>query len=73
MSADGQLSESSSSRAPATSADAHEAIERVEGASADYLWHGDPDLRGCDAVVIPGGFSYGDYLRAGRDRALLAR
>jgi phosphoribosylformylglycinamidine synthase subunit PurQ / glutaminase len=32
---------------------------------ADLLWHGDRDLGGVDAVVIPGGFSYGDYLRAG--------
>jgi phosphoribosylformylglycinamidine synthase len=32
---------------------------------AELLWHGDPDLRGVDAVVIPGGFSYGDYLRVG--------
>lgn len=32
---------------------------------AELLWHGDKDLRGVDAVVIPGGFSYGDYLRAG--------
>jgi phosphoribosylformylglycinamidine synthase len=45
--------------------DAHDAIERIEGASAKYLWHGDPELDGVDAVVIPGGFSYGDYLRAG--------
>ena len=29
------------------------------------LWHGDHDLRAVDAVVLPGGFSYGDYLRAG--------
>jgi len=29
------------------------------------LWHGDADLRGVDAVIVPGGFSYGDYLRAG--------
>jgi phosphoribosylformylglycinamidine synthase len=34
-------------------------------AEAELLWHGDRDLRGADAVVIPGGFSYGDYLRAG--------
>jgi phosphoribosylformylglycinamidine synthase subunit PurQ / glutaminase len=34
-------------------------------AEAELLWHADPDLRGVDAVVIPGGFSYGDYLRAG--------
>jgi phosphoribosylformylglycinamidine synthase subunit PurQ / glutaminase len=32
---------------------------------AELLWHGDRDLRGCDAVIIPGGFSYGDYLRVG--------
>jgi phosphoribosylformylglycinamidine synthase len=35
------------------------------GAEAVPLWHDDPDLRGVDAVVLPGGFSYGDYLRAG--------
>src|SRR6187455_3106501 len=34
-------------------------------ADADLLWHGDRDLSGVDAVVVPGGFSYGDYLRAG--------
>ena len=32
---------------------------------AELLWHGDRDLRGVDAIVVPGGFSYGDYLRAG--------
>ena len=32
---------------------------------ADLLWHGDRDLSGVDAVVVPGGFSYGDYLRVG--------
>ena len=32
---------------------------------AELLWHGERDLRGADAVVIPGGFSYGDYLRVG--------
>jgi phosphoribosylformylglycinamidine synthase I len=32
---------------------------------AELLWHGERDLRGCDAVVVPGGFSYGDYLRVG--------
>ena len=37
----------------------------VEGLRPSILWHGDGDLRGVDAVVIPGGFSYGDYLRAG--------
>jgi phosphoribosylformylglycinamidine synthase subunit PurQ / glutaminase len=32
---------------------------------AELLWHADRDLRGVDAVIVPGGFSYGDYLRAG--------
>ena len=32
---------------------------------AELLWHGERDLRGVEAIVIPGGFSYGDYLRAG--------
>jgi len=45
--------------------DAVLACERVPGASAQLLWHGDADLSGVDAVVVPGGFSYGDYLRAG--------
>ena len=38
---------------------------RLAGAEAVALWHGDADLHGVDAVVLPGGFSYGDYLRAG--------
>jgi phosphoribosylformylglycinamidine synthase I len=38
---------------------------RYAGATPVSLWHADADLRGVDAVVIPGGFSYGDYLRAG--------
>ena len=38
---------------------------RIAGAEAVRLWHGDPDLHGVDAVVLPGGFSYGDYLRCG--------
>ncbi|GAA1940562.1 phosphoribosylformylglycinamidine synthase subunit PurQ [Nocardioides marmoribigeumensis] len=38
---------------------------RVAGGDAVRLWHGDADLRGVDAVVLPGGFSYGDYLRCG--------
>jgi len=44
--------------------DARRAVE-LAGAEAVALWHGDPVLRGVDAVVLPGGFSYGDYLRAG--------
>ncbi len=38
---------------------------RMAGAEPVALWHGDHDLRGVDAVVLPGGFSYGDYLRCG--------
>jgi phosphoribosylformylglycinamidine synthase len=38
---------------------------RAAGAEPVPLWHGDHDLRSVDAVVLPGGFSYGDYLRAG--------
>src|SRR5215470_15273858 len=38
---------------------------RAVGAEAVSLWHADADLKGVDAVVVPGGFSYGDYLRAG--------
>jgi phosphoribosylformylglycinamidine synthase len=43
--------------------DALEAAERV--GDAELIWHGDRDLKGADAIVVPGGFSYGDYLRAG--------
>ena len=38
---------------------------RAAGAEPVALWHGDRDLRGVDAVILPGGFSYGDYLRCG--------
>ncbi len=44
--------------------DAARAARRV-GAEPVSLWHADADLKGVDAVVVPGGFSYGDYLRAG--------
>ena len=40
-------------------------LEAVLGYDAQPLWHASGDLHGCDAVVLPGGFSYGDYLRAG--------
>lgn len=43
---------------------------RLVGAEAVSLWHADADLRGVDAVVVPGGFSYGDYLRTGAISAL---
>ena len=44
-----------------------DAVRAVRFAGADpvSLWHADHDLRGVDAVIVPGGFSYGDYLRAG--------
>ena len=45
-------------------ADARRAVTLC-GGEAIALWHGDADLHGVDAVVVPGGFSYGDYLRAG--------
>jgi phosphoribosylformylglycinamidine synthase len=38
---------------------------RLLGGRAEPLWHGDADLRGVDAVVVPGGFAHGDYLRPG--------
>jgi phosphoribosylformylglycinamidine synthase len=44
--------------------DAQRAVRRAGGEPVT-LWHGDADLRGVDAVVLPGGFSYGDYLRCG--------
>jgi phosphoribosylformylglycinamidine synthase subunit PurQ / glutaminase len=38
---------------------------RLSGAESVSLWHADADLKGVDAVIVPGGFSYGDYLRCG--------
>lgn len=45
--------------------DAGYALERVAGQSVSYLWHESENLESCDAILIPGGFAYGDYLRAG--------
>jgi phosphoribosylformylglycinamidine synthase len=45
--------------------DAEHVVRNVLGAEAEILWHKDTDLRGADCVIIPGGFAYGDYLRAG--------
>ena len=45
--------------------DAYHAVADVLGADAVRLWHKDHDLQGADVVILPGGFSYGDYLRAG--------
>jgi len=40
-------------------------IDQVLGEQLQYLWHKDADLKGCDCVILPGGFAYGDYLRTG--------
>ncbi|HVF38688.1 MAG TPA: phosphoribosylformylglycinamidine synthase subunit PurQ [Gemmatimonadaceae bacterium] len=45
--------------------DAYRAVVDSIGETATYLWHKDHDLQSCDVVILPGGFSYGDYLRAG--------
>ena len=45
--------------------DAYRAVIDTLGSAAVYLWHKSHDLEGVDVVILPGGFSYGDYLRAG--------
>jgi len=45
--------------------DAFQAVTDTVGEEATYLWHKDHDLQGSDVIILPGGFSYGDYLRAG--------
>jgi phosphoribosylformylglycinamidine synthase len=45
--------------------DAYYAVRHVLGQQADFVWHKDTSLGGADAVILPGGFSYGDYLRTG--------
>jgi phosphoribosylformylglycinamidine synthase subunit PurQ / glutaminase len=50
--------------------DAYRAVIDALGEDAVYLWHKDHDLQGSDVVILPGGFSYGDYLRAGAIAAL---
>ena len=45
--------------------DTYHAVVDALGEEAVYLWHKDHDLKGSDVVILPGGFSYGDYLRAG--------
>jgi len=46
-------------------ADAYHACKDALGQPTTYLWHKDHDLKGVDCVILPGGFSYGDYLRSG--------
>jgi phosphoribosylformylglycinamidine synthase len=45
--------------------DAHYAASHVLGQQAEYVWHKDTSLGGADAVILPGGFAHGDYLRTG--------
>jgi phosphoribosylformylglycinamidine synthase len=45
--------------------DAFHVASNVLGAETELLWHGERDLKGADCIIIPGGFAYGDYLRAG--------
>ncbi len=50
--------------------DVYHVLKHVLQQEAAFLWHQEEDLKGCDLVVLPGGFSYGDYLRAGALAAL---
>jgi phosphoribosylformylglycinamidine synthase len=45
--------------------DAYYAASHVLGQRAEFIWHKDTDLKGADAVILPGGFAHGDYLRTG--------
>jgi len=45
--------------------DVYHVLKHVLGQETLFLWHGDEEVKDCDLVVLPGGFSYGDYLRAG--------
>lgn len=45
--------------------DAYHVLSKHVGQPVDFVWHKETDLSGYDAVIVPGGFSYGDYLRAG--------
>src|ERR1700733_746998 len=45
--------------------DAARALHRAMGKKPDFIWHGDSDMPEVDLILLPGGFSYGDYLRTG--------
>jgi phosphoribosylformylglycinamidine synthase I len=45
--------------------DTHHVVDAIVRQPATYLWHASEDLQGCDAILVPGGFAYGDYLRTG--------
>ncbi len=45
--------------------DAYFATKKILGYKADFIWHKDKNIKGSDVIILPGGFTYGDYLRAG--------
>ncbi|CAN5418436.1 phosphoribosylformylglycinamidine synthase subunit PurQ [soil metagenome] len=45
--------------------DTHHVVDAIAKQPVTYLWHASEDLQGCDAILVPGGFAYGDYLRTG--------
>lgn len=45
--------------------DTYNVVENLVGQPVTFLWHASSDLEGCDAILVPGGFAYGDYLRTG--------
>jgi phosphoribosylformylglycinamidine (FGAM) synthase-like amidotransferase family enzyme len=45
--------------------DAFWTIQQVAKQPVTFLWHDSPDLENCDAIIVPGGFAFGDYLRTG--------
>ena len=45
--------------------DAYKVIENIDGATPEFIWHKENNLSRFDSIIVPGGFSYGDYLRAG--------
>ena len=45
--------------------DAYHMVSKVLHLPVEFIWHQSKDLKGCDAIIVPGGFSYGDYLRTG--------
>ena len=45
--------------------DTHHVVDAIARQPVTYLWHASEDLQGCDAILVPGGFAYGDYLRTG--------
>ncbi|RXH56305.1 phosphoribosylformylglycinamidine synthase subunit PurQ [Granulicella sibirica] len=45
--------------------DTYNVVESLLHVPVTYLWHASEDLQGCDAILVPGGFAYGDYLRTG--------